>query len=226
MARLATELMMGRRLAELRLERRPIPHFGVKEAVFPFDKLPEVDPLLGPEMRSTGEVLGIAGSFELAFFKAQEAAKPPLPTEGTVLISLAEKPPLALEVAREFAALGFRIRATCGTAAFLAAHGVPAEPIRKLHEGRPHIADAIKNREIQLVVNTPSGRRSEYDDSYIRKTAIRYQVPYITTLPAALASARGIAARRRGGGGVSSLQAYHAGMAVAAPGPGSAGRRT
>jgi len=213
MARLATELMMGKRLREVRPARRAIPHFGVKEAVFPFDKMPEVDPLLGPEMRSTGEVLGIARSFEMAFFKAQEAAKPGLPTEGTVLISLADKPPLACQVAREFAALGFRIRATHGTAAFLAAHGVPAEPILKLHEGRPHIADAIKNREIQLVVNTPSGRRSEYDDSYLRKTAIRHQVPYITTLPAALASVRGIAARRQGGGGVTSLQEYHARMA-------------
>ncbi|MDP2959713.1 MAG: carbamoyl-phosphate synthase large subunit [Longimicrobiales bacterium] len=213
MARIATELIMGRPLADLRLERRPIPHFGVKEAVFPFDKMPEVDPLLGPEMRSTGEVLGIATSFEMAFFKAQEAAKPPLPTEGTVLISVAERPPIALQMAREFAALGFRIRATKGTAAFLQANGVPAEAIRKLHEGRPHIADAIKNGEIQLVVNTPSGRRSEYDDSYIRKTAIRHQVPYITTLPAALASARGIAARRQGGGGVTSLQEYHGNMA-------------
>jgi carbamoyl-phosphate synthase large subunit len=213
MARLATELMMGRRLGEVRPPRRSVPHFGVKEAVFPFDKMPEVDPLLGPEMRSTGEVLGIADSFEMAFFKAIEAAKPALPTEGTVLISLAHKPPLAYEVAREFAALGFRIRATRGTAAFLAARGVPAEPILKLHEGRPHIADAIKNREIQLVVNTPSGRLSEYDDSYIRKTAIRYQVPYITTLPAALASVRGIAARRKGGGGVTSLQEYHGRMA-------------
>jgi carbamoyl-phosphate synthase large subunit len=212
MARLATELMMGRRLGEVRPPRRSVPHFGVKEAVFPFDKMPEVDPLLGPEMRSTGEVLGIADSFEMAFFKAIEAAKPALPTEGTVLISLAHKPPLAYEVAREFAALGFRIRATRGTAAFLAARGVPAEPILKLHEGRPHIADAIKNREIQLVVNTPSGRLSEYDDSYIRKTAIRYQVPYITTLPAALASVRGIAARRKGGGGVTSLQEYHGRM--------------
>jgi carbamoyl-phosphate synthase large subunit len=213
MARLATELMMRKRLRDVRPARRAIPHFGVKEAVFPFDKMPEVDPLLGPEMRSTGEVLGIATSFEMAFFKAQEAAKPGLPTEGTVLISLAEKPPLAWQVAREFAALGFRIKATHGTAAFLAAHGVPAEPILKLHEGRPHIADAIKNREIQLVVNTPSGRRSEYDDSYIRKTAIRHQVPYITTLPAALASVRGIAARRQGGGGVTSLQEYHGRMA-------------
>jgi carbamoyl-phosphate synthase large subunit len=210
MARVATELMMGKRLREMKLARKAIPHFGVKEAVFPFDKMPEVDPILGPEMRSTGEVLGIAKSFGLAFYKAQEAAKPALPAEGTVLISLAEKNALAVEVAREFANLGFRIRATRGTAAFLAAHGIASEPIHKIHEGRPHIADAITNREIQLVVNTPAGRRSEYDDSYIRKSAIKYQVPYITTLPAALASARGIAAYRHGGGGVTSLQEYHA----------------
>jgi len=209
MARLATELMMGKRLGDLKLERKVLPHFGVKAAVFPFDKMPEVDPLLGPEMRSTGEVLGIADSFGLAFFKAQEAAKPPLPAEGTVLISLIEKNALAVEIGREFAALGFRIRATRGTAALLAAHGITAEPINKVHEGRPHIVDAIMNREIQLVVNTPAGRRSEYDDSYIRKTAIKYQVPYFTTLPAALASARGIAAYRQGGGGVTSLQEYH-----------------
>jgi carbamoyl-phosphate synthase large subunit len=210
MARVATEMMMGKTLREAKLRHRSIPHFGVKEAVFPFDKMPEVDPILGPEMRSTGEVLGIAKSFGLAFFKAQEAVKPALPAEGTVLISLAEKNALAVEVAREFANLGFRIRATKGTAAFLSAHGIASEPIFKIHEGRPHIADAITNREIQLVVNTPAGRRSEYDDSYIRKSAIKHQVPYITTLPAALASARGIAAFRHGGGGVTSLQEYHA----------------
>jgi len=212
MAGLATELMMGKRLSDLRPERRPIPHFGVKEAVFPFDKMPEVDPILGPEMRSTGEVLGMAKSFEMAFYKAIEAAKPPLPMDGTVLISLAEKPAIALRVAREFHALGFHIVATRGTAAFLQENGVPAEPIRKLHEGRPHIADAIKSGKIHLVVNTPAGRLSEYDDSYIRKTAIRQQVPYFTTLPVALAAARGIVARRQGRGGVTSLQEYHAAM--------------
>jgi carbamoyl-phosphate synthase large subunit len=163
-------------------------------------------------MRSTGEVLGMADSFEMAFYKAIEAAKPSLPMEGTVLVSLAEKPPIALLVAQEFHALGFHIVATKGTAAYLQQNGVPAEPIRKLHEGRPHIADAIKSGKIHLVVNTPAGRRSEYDDSYIRRTAIRHQVPYFTTLPAALASARGIRARRQGGGGVRSLQAYHGSM--------------
>ena len=216
MARLATELMMGKRLGDLKLERKPIPHFGVKAAVFPFDKMTEVDPLLGPEMRSTGEVLGIASSFGLAFYKAQEAAKPPLPADGTVLISLIEKNALVAEVGRGFAALGFRILATRGTASFLAAHGVTAEPINKIHEGRPHIVDAIKNHEIQLVVNTPSGRLSEYDDSYIRKAAIKYQVPYITTLPAALASVRWHRRlpsrrwRRHLAPGVSRRDCYHA----------------
>ncbi len=210
MARLATELMMGKKLADLKLKRRPIPHFGVKEAVFPFSMFPEVDPLLGPEMRSTGEVLGLADSFGLAFWKAQEAVQP-LPTEGTVLITVAERDrPGAVEVARRFVELGFRIRATAGTHAYLAQHGIPSEPILKQHEGRPNITDAIKNRSIQLVINTPAGKLSEHDDSYIRKAAIRYRVPYITTLTAALAAASGIGAYRESKSGVKSLQSYHA----------------
>ena len=210
MARLATELMLGTKLADLGLETRPIPYFGVKEAVFPFNMFPEVDPLLGPEMRSTGEVLGMADSFGLAFAKAQEAAQQMLPLEGTVLITVAERDrELALPVAEEFQALGFAIRATVGTHAFLAEHGIPSEPILKLHEGRPNIQDAIKNGEIHLVVNTPAGKSSEFDDSYIRKAAIRHRVPYITTTAAARAAAAGIAARRGARGRVRSLQEYH-----------------
>ena len=197
MARMATQLMLGATLSELRPERREIRHFGVKEAVFPFNMFPEVDPLLGPEMRSTGEVLGMADSFGLAFFKAQEAAQQQLPLDGTVLITVAESDrELALGAAAEFFRLGFSIRATSGTRGFLAEHGIPAEPILKLHEGRPNIEDAIKNGDIQLVVNTPAGRSSEFDDSYIRKAAIRHKVPYITTTAAALAAAKGIAAHR------------------------------
>jgi carbamoyl-phosphate synthase large subunit len=211
MARLATELMIGKKLSQLGLKPRSIPHFGVKEAVFPFNMFPEVDPVLGPEMRSTGEVLGIAGSFGLAYFKAQEAAQQLLPTTGTVLITVADKDRLAvLEVAKQFAELGFKIRATIGTSQFLASHGVTSQVILKMHEGRPNIADAIKNREIQLVINTPVGKESQYDDSYIRKTAIKYKVPYITTLAAALAAAKGIAAYRKGRPSVRSLQSYHA----------------
>ena len=209
MARIATQLMLGKKLPEIGLRHGKIPHFGVKESVFPFDKLPEVDPILGPEMRSTGEVLGMAGTFGDAFFKAQEAAKPRLPTEGTVLISVDEKGPEVLEVAREFAALGFKIRATNGTHKFLSDSGVPCERINKMNENRPNIVDAIMSREIQMVINTPVGRWSKVDDSYIRKNAIRFQVPYMTTLPAALASVKGIAAQRKSKSAVRSLQEYH-----------------
>ncbi|NLI83747.1 MAG: carbamoyl-phosphate synthase large subunit [Deltaproteobacteria bacterium] len=213
MARLATQLMLGKKLGDLGIEARHIPHFGVKEAVFPFNMFPEVDPVLGPEMRSTGEVLGMASSFGKAFYKAQEAAMQRLPLEGTVLITVSdsEKQP-ALQVAGRFDSLGFGIRATRGTCQFLNENGVAAKPIDKMHEGRPNIVDAIKNGEIQLVINTPSGKLSKHDDSYIRKAAIMYKVPYITTISAAIAAARGIEAYRRGGDSVKSLQEYHAGI--------------
>ena len=210
MARIATQLMMGSRLKDLNLRHRAVPHFGVKEAVFPFRMYPEVDPLLGPEMRSTGEVLGLADSFGLAFYKAEEAADAVLPAEGTVLMTIAERDKhAALETARELRALGFRIRATKGTHRFLTANGIEAEPILKMHEGRPHIVDAIKNKEIDLIINTPSGKLSKHDDSYIRKAAIRYRIPYITTTAASAATAKGIAAFRRGHGRARSLQSYH-----------------
>ena len=155
-------------------------------------------------------MLGLASSFGLAFYKAEEAAGAALPTEGAVLVSLAEKNAAALEVGRAFAKLGFRIRATDGTHRYFAEHGIASERIHKIHEGRPHIADAITNGELQLIVNTPIGRRGQSDDSYIRKSAIRQKLPYVTTLAAALAAAKGIAAARAGKAGVRSLQAYHA----------------
>ncbi|MES0349755.1 MAG: carbamoyl-phosphate synthase large subunit [Desulfobacteria bacterium] len=211
MARIATQFMVGKKLADLDLKPKSIPHFGVKEAVFPFNMFQEVDPLLGPEMRSTGEVLGLADSFGLAFFKAQEATQLCLPSEGTVLITVSQKDRQAiLEAARQFDELGFKIRATEGTHSFLAEHGIESETIRKIQEGRPNIVDGIKNKEIQLIVNTPSGKLSKNDDSYIRKAAIKYKVPYITTPAAAVAAAKGIAAFRRGHGQVKSLQSYHA----------------
>jgi carbamoyl-phosphate synthase large subunit len=213
MARLATQVMLGKKLSDLNLVQNSIPHFGVKEAVFPFNMFPEVDPLLGPEMRSTGEVLGLADSFGLAFYKAQEAAQQTLPREGTVLITVSELDrPAVLEVAQQFHQLGFKILAIAGTHKFLADQGIPSEKVLKLHEGRPNIVDIIKNREIHLVVNTPSGKLSKTDDSYIRKAAIRYKVPYITTLAGALAAARGIAAARQQRIQVRSLQSYHAGI--------------
>jgi len=210
MANLATRIMLGAKLSDLNLKHRAIPHFGVKEAVFPFNMFPEVDPLLGPEMRSTGEVLGIANSFGLAFFKAQEAAQQVLPTEGTVLLTVCERDrPAVYETARLFAELGFKINATEGTHKFLSARGIESELILKMHEGRPNIVDALMNGEIQLVINTPSGKLSQHDDSYIRKTAIKYKVPYMTTLAAAVAAAKGITTYRQGKTSVKALQSYH-----------------
>jgi len=213
MARLAVQCMLGRKLAELGVKPRQFPHFGVKEAVFPFNMFPEVDPLLGPEMRSTGEVLGMASSFGLAFYKSQQAAKQELPLQGTVLMTVTDSDKKdALKVAREFQKLGFRIKATEGTYKFLTGAGVKAEQVLKMHEGRPNIVDAIKNGEIQLVINTPEGRLSKHDDSYIRKAAIRYKLPYITTIAAAAAAVKGIAETRNGAAPVRSLQSYHAGI--------------
>jgi len=212
MARIATEIMLGKRLSDFDLSDKEIPHYGVKEAVFPFPMFPEVDPLLGPEMRSTGEVLGMADSFGLAFYKAQDAAKSLLPTEGAVLLTVCERDrsDVLIEVAKRFTKLGFTIKATEGTKAFLAENNIESEYVLKLYEGRPNIADAITNGEIQLVVNTPAGKLSQHDDSYIRKTAIKHKIPYITTLSAALAAAQGVAASVKGDAGVKSLQEYHA----------------
>ena len=211
MVRIATQLMLGKRLSDMKLKRLSIPHFGVKEAVFPFNMFPEVDPLLGPEMRSTGEVLGMADSFGLSFYKSQEATLLPLPLNGTVLITVSQQDKSsALAVAKQFKELGFDIKATEGTHLFLSKHGVESEHILKMHEGRPNIPDAITNGEIQLVVNTPSGKQSKYDDSYIRKSAIKYKIPYITTIAAAAAAAKGIAAYQKKQGQVKSLQSYHA----------------
>jgi carbamoyl-phosphate synthase large subunit len=156
-------------------------------------------------------VLGIAESFGLAYWKAQEVVNT-LPTKGTVLITVAERDRSSslVEVARQFIKLDFKIRATDGTQAFLASYGVVSKHILKEHEGRPNISDAIKNKEIQLVINTPSGKLSKYDDSYIRKAAIKYKVPYITSLTAAVASVRGITAYCEGKLTVKSIQQYHA----------------
>ena len=217
MARIATEIIMadyaGQRYPMGNLVNKKIPHYGVKEVVLPFNMFPEVDPVLGPEMRSTGEVLGLAESFELAYYKAQEATLASLPTTGTVLISVndSDKPDV-LEAAREFSQMGFKIKATEGTCKFLQENGVPCEGIKKINEGRPNIADSIANKQINLIINTPQTKLSEFDDSYIRKIAIKHKVPYITTMTAALASAKGIAAYIKNGLSESrkkSLQEYH-----------------
>jgi carbamoyl-phosphate synthase large subunit len=211
MVRIAVQLMLGRKLADLKIKQHTIPHFGVKEAVFPFNMFPEVDPVLGPEMRSTGEVLGMADSFPLAFFKAEQAANQTLPSQGAVLITVTDyDKPAIPPIAKEFQKLGFKIKATEGTYRLLTDKGIKAERIFKMHEGRPNIIDAIKNGEIQLIINTPVGKLGKYDDSYIRKAAITYKIPYITTTAAAAASVKGIAAARTGDSSVRSLQSYHA----------------
>ena len=193
------------------LKDRVIPYYGVKEAVFPFNMFPEVDPLLGPEMRSTGEVLGLSSSTGEAFFKAEEAAQATLPVSGTVLISVnAKDKPEVQDLARSLYEDGFAIMATKGTAALIRAAGIPVEEVKKLHEGRPNIVDLITNGRIQMIVNSPVGKDSIYDDSYLRKAAIKHKVPYMTTIAAAKAAAEGIrGVNENGRGDVRSLQEWH-----------------
>jgi len=218
MVKLATEIVTS----EITGKPSPVPalkdshydYYGVKEAVFPFNMFQEVDPLLGPEMRSTGEVLGIAPDFGEAYYKAQEATKNPLPLEGTVLISVNKNDKKELpEVAKAFHECGFKILATGTTYDLIISLGIPAEKIKKMQEGRPNIVDAITNKEIQLIINTPAGKDKIFDDSYIRKNAIKHRVPYITTMAAAKASAAGIKAlKEQGQIGVKSLQDIHKGI--------------
>ncbi len=192
------------------LKEKKIPHYGVKEAVFPFNMFPEVDPLLGPEMRSTGEVLGIADTVGEAYFKAQEGTKLPLPMGGTVLITVNDRDKAEVaEVAQAFHEAGFDILSTTGTAALLRKEGIPCEVVPKINEGRPDCYDVITNGRVQLVVNTPIGAGNGTDDSYIRKACIKSRVPYITTMAAALASARGIQTVQKGTSEVQSLQERH-----------------
>jgi carbamoyl-phosphate synthase large subunit len=210
MARLATRIILGEKLSDLGLVDSQPKHFGVKEAVFPFNMFPEVDPVLGPEMRSTGEVLGLADTFGLAFHKSQVAAGQDMPSSGGVLVSVNDRDKEAiLDAVRGFRDLGFSILATQGTRMFLERNGIDVEHVMKLHEGRPNIVDEIKNGRIRLVVNTPAGRTSTVDDSYIRKTAIQYRIPYITTVAAASATVKGLAAARKGAGEIRYLQDYN-----------------
>ena len=216
MVRIATQIMTseltGKPSPVPALKDKKIPHHGVKEAVFPFNMFPEVDPLLGPEMRSTGEVLGISPHFGEAYYKAQEATQTKLPTGGTVLLSVCDmdKPEL-LPIAQKFHDLGFKILATGRTYEMIAEAGIPAEKINKLYEGRPNITDAMTNGKIDLIINTPAGATSRHDDSYIRKAAIKYRIPYITTMAAAMASAEGIRAVKEQQDNlcVKSLQEFH-----------------
>lgn len=211
MATIATNLLLGKTLSSFNLKNKNIKHYGVKEAVFPFNMFPAIDPLLGPEMRSTGEVLGLADSYGMAFFKSQEATSTALPLKGNILITIADRDKdKIIDTVKSFSEMGFNILATRGTKKFLGENGIDSSLILKVHEGRPNIVDAIKNGEVQLIVNTPAGKLSEYDDSYIRKNAIKYKLPYITTTSAAKSSADGIRDRQCCAYKVKSLQEYHA----------------
>lgn len=193
------------------LKERAIPYYGVKEAVFPFNMFPEVDPILGPEMRSTGEVLGLASTVGEAFFKAQEATQTRLPLEGTVLISVNRKDKAeVVEVAGIFHKAGFHILATGNTCKLIQEAGIPAEPVKKLYEGRPNVLDMITNGKIDLIINSPVGVDSVHDDSYLRKAAIKGKIPYMTTIAAAKATAEGILQiKQNGNGEIRSLQSLH-----------------
>lgn len=194
------------------LKEKDIPYYGVKEAVFPFNMFPEVDPVLGPEMRSTGEVLGLSKYYGEAFFKSQEATKTGLPVKGTVLISVCDKDKAEMvEVAKTLKEEGFDILATKGTRAALTAAGIEAGPALKLGEGRPDISDLIMNGKIDMIINTPLGSAGAMDDSYLRKAAIKKKIPYMTTIAAAKATASGVLAMGKPGcGEVHSLQELHA----------------
>ncbi len=206
-----TSELTGRPSPVPELKERMIPYYGVKEAVFPFNMFQEVDPVLGPEMRSTGEVLGMAPTTGEAFFKAEEGASALLPTKGTVLISVNEKDkPEVAELAQNFYEAGFSIMATGRTCDLIREAGIPAKKVRKLYEGRPNIQDFITNGDIQLIVNSPIGKDSIHDDSYLRKAAIKHRVPYITTIAAGKAAAEGIRQIvKKGNSEIHSLQEWH-----------------
>ena len=236
LAKLAAAVMAGRTLDELGIpDDLPLPGVAVKEAVFPFTKLPGVDTILGPEMRSTGEVMGFADSFGMAFAKAQIAADGSLPLEGTVFVTVNDSDkPTVVPIVRRFHELGFQILATEGTERYLRARGIPAERVAKVHEGRPNAIDLIVSGEIHLLINTPLGKFTQADDYAIRRTALVHRVPYTTTMSAASAACDAIIALRSRIGSVRSLQEWHAKTSVgkptseaarAAPSPGPRGVR-
>jgi carbamoyl-phosphate synthase large subunit len=212
LASLAARVMAGETLAQVGFTHEIVPSFfSVKEAVFPFNKFREFDPILGPEMRSTGEVMGIAESFGVAFAKAQLGAGNGLPLEGAVLITVNEHDkPAAAELAVRFKAMGYHLLATDGTARFLEARGLTVERVHKVHEGRPNLMDKLVNGEVQLLINTPLGKHAQQDDYSMRQAAIAHRVPYTTTLSAAAAACDAIQALRTGVPGVQSLQEWHA----------------
>jgi carbamoyl-phosphate synthase large subunit len=213
LAKIAVKLMLGKKLGDFNLGApRRMPYISVKEAVLPFSKFPGVDTILSPEMKSTGEVMGIAPGFGEAFFKAEMAAGDPLPLSGTIFLSINNQSKEALlgemKLLHE---IGFRMVATEGTALFLNGHGIPCERVLKVSEGRPNIIDLVKNGQIGLIINTPTGKIPKHDAFSIRQAAVRYRVPVITTISAAKAAVQGLVeVKSRKDVSVRSIQEYHA----------------
>ncbi|MDA8085814.1 MAG: carbamoyl phosphate synthase large subunit, partial [Nitrospiraceae bacterium] len=211
LAKVAAKVMAGKKLKELVPEREiKMTHVAVKEAVFPFDRFPGVDPILGPEMKSTGEVMGIDRNFGLAYAKAQMATRNVVPASGKFFFSLRDKDkPASLELARRLIAMGFSIVATKGTARHLAGNGIKVESVNKLSEGRPDVVDLIKNRELGFIVNTISDARAHKDSYYIRRNALQYGVPYTTTLSGAMAVVEAIESLKTGTLSIKPIQEYN-----------------
>jgi carbamoyl-phosphate synthase large subunit len=217
LASLAARVMLGETLDEIGFSEEVMPPYvSVKEAVFPFNKFPGPDPVLGPEMRSTGEVMGISDSFGSAFAKAQLAASNGLPLQGAVLITVVDSDkPTVTPIARRFHEMGFEVLATAGTAAYLRARGIPARRVFKVHEGRPNCLDMIVNRDVQLLINTPMGKHAQLDDYLLRQAAIVHRVSYTTTMSAANAASDAILSLRSRPSSVKSLQEWQAMLAEA-----------
>ena len=220
LAKMAALVMAGKTLAQLGLEEDlEVSGVFVKTPVFPFVRFPGVDTILGPEMKSTGEVMGGAETFGAAFAKAQQSVGQRLPEKGAAFISVNnDDKPNVLAIARNLADLGFRILATRGTAAYLRAHGIPADLVFKVNEGRPNIVDHILNDQVQILVNTPLGRESFFDDRAMRRAAMVYNVPCITTLTGASAAVEAIRALRGQALDVRAIQDYHSEIAARAEG--------
>jgi len=212
LAKIAAKVMAGKTLTELGFTREIVPkHFSVKEAVFPFLRYEGMDISLGPEMKSTGEVMGIDVDLGLAYAKSQMAAPPALPTGGNVFVSVKDSDKQAIiSVAHEFVKLGFSIVSTSGTADALAAAGIPVTKVFKIREGRPNVLDRVQNGDISFIINTPSGKIPRQDEVRIRNAALRRKIPIMTTVRAALASANGIRSLQKNKVSVRSLQEYHA----------------
>ena len=209
---IAAKVIAGKKLKDFKLRSfEDIKYIGVKESIFPFQKFPKVKMFLGPEMRSTGEVMGIAETFGEALAKAQESTGTPVPVSGNIFISVNEndKKPKTLDLIRKYTDLGFGIIATAGTSKFLTDNGIESEPVFKVNEGRPNVVDRMKNGEIQIVINTPLGSESRFDEYAIGWAAVEQKIPFITTLSAASSFAEGISKIKEGKTSVKSLQEYY-----------------